>query len=107
MTDSDLLQDANPGPGSLSALPRAIKSGKRKRSDRDQQRAHKRSRSTKSAGGEGAEKGGRNLEIGINEDIARMDGRLLSDYVAQKAKYFEKHLTTLELEDKFVSGTVS
>ena len=32
-----------------------------------------------------------------------MDGQLLSDYVAQKAKYFEKHLTTVELEDRLVS----
>lgn len=85
-------------------LTGAQSSKKRKRADRSQLPATKRTKSSGAKSGAGKDGQGRNVENGINEDIARMDGRLLSDYVAQKAKYFEKHLTVLELEDKLVSG---
>ncbi|KAI9819392.1 MAG: hypothetical protein M1826_001141 [Phylliscum demangeonii] len=40
---------------------------------------------------------------GINEAFAMMDGRLLSDYLAQKIKRFEKQLSSVELDDRHIS----
>lgn len=41
---------------------------------------------------------------GIDEAIGKMDGRLLADYFAQKAKRQNKDLTAVELDDIFVPG---
>ncbi|KAI9885393.1 MAG: hypothetical protein M1823_002820 [Watsoniomyces obsoletus] len=38
----------------------------------------------------------------LDDSFAHMDAALLSDHVARKAKYFERKLTDLELEDKFI-----
>lgn len=43
-------------------------------------------------------------ESGINEAFTMMDGRLLSDYLAQRTRDFEKHLSVVELEDKYIPG---
>ncbi|KAG0632793.1 U3-containing 90S pre-ribosomal complex subunit-domain containing protein [Tuber brumale] len=39
----------------------------------------------------------------VNEDMARMDPKLLADYVAQRLKRFEKDLNSVELEDRYIS----
>ncbi|KAG0138482.1 U3-containing 90S pre-ribosomal complex subunit-domain containing protein [Tuber indicum] len=39
----------------------------------------------------------------VNEDMARMDPKLLADYVAQRLKRFEKDLSSVELEDRYIS----
>ena len=44
------------------------------------------------------------LEAGLNLVIAKMDPPLLADYVAQRTKRFEKDLSSIELEDKYISG---
>ena len=41
---------------------------------------------------------------GVNEGFAFMDGRLLSDYLAQRTRQFERHLSAVELEDKHIPG---
>lgn len=41
---------------------------------------------------------------GIDESIGKMDGRLLADYFAQKAKRQNKELTAVELDDIYVPG---
>jgi protein CMS1 len=41
---------------------------------------------------------------GIDESIGKMDGRLLGDYFAQKAKRHEKELSAVELSDLSVPG---
>lgn len=41
---------------------------------------------------------------GIDESIGKMDGRLLADYFAQKAKRQNKELTAVELDDVYVPG---
>ncbi|CUS14484.1 unnamed protein product [Tuber aestivum] len=40
----------------------------------------------------------------VNEDMARMDPRLLADYVAQRLRRFEKDLSSVELDDRYISG---
>lgn len=40
----------------------------------------------------------------VNEDMARMDPKLLADYVAQRLKRFQKDLSSVELEDRYISG---
>lgn len=42
------------------------------------------------------------VAAGVNEAIAHMDRQLLSDYIAQKTKSFEKDLSAIELEDKYI-----
>lgn len=41
---------------------------------------------------------------GIDEDIGKMDGRLLGDHFAKKAKRHEKELSAVELSDLSVPG---
>ena len=41
---------------------------------------------------------------GIDESIGKMDGKLLADYLAQKAKRHNKDLTAVELDDIYVPG---
>ena len=41
---------------------------------------------------------------GIDESIGKMDGRLLADYFAQRAKKLDKELTAVELGDLSVPG---
>lgn len=41
---------------------------------------------------------------GIDESIGKMDGRLLGDYFAQKAKRHEKELSAVELSDLSIPG---
>ena len=41
---------------------------------------------------------------GVDEAIGKMDGRLLADYLAQKARKLDKELTAVELEDTYVAG---
>jgi protein CMS1 len=42
---------------------------------------------------------------GIDESIGKMDGRLLGDHFAKKAKRHEKELSAVELSDLSVPGT--
>lgn len=41
---------------------------------------------------------------GIDESIGKMDGRLLADYFAQRAKKLDKELSAVELSDLSVPG---
>lgn len=43
-------------------------------------------------------------EYAVDESIAMMDGRLLADHFAQKARKLNKELTAVELNDLCVSG---
>ena len=45
-----------------------------------------------------------NLSMGINKSFAHMDSQLLADYVAQRTRKFESDLSSVELEDKYISG---
>lgn len=47
------------------------------------------------------------LDHGVNVAIGRMDTRLLADYVAQNTKRFQTELSTVELEDFHISGTLA
>jgi hypothetical protein len=79
--------------------------GKRKSPHEDGQPPRaKRPKAPKPEGGASGKESKQAPESGVKEAISQMDGRLLSDYIAQKAKHFEKHITTIELEDKLVSG---
>ena len=40
----------------------------------------------------------------IDERFSHIDGKLLSDFLAQKAKRFDRRLTEVELDDKFIPG---
>jgi len=40
----------------------------------------------------------------VNEDMAMMDPKLLADYVAQRLRRFQKDLSSVELEDRYISG---
>jgi protein CMS1 len=44
------------------------------------------------------------LSICINKSFAHMDSQLLADYVAQRTRKFESDLSSVELEDRYISG---
>jgi protein CMS1 len=51
-----------------------------------------------------AEEGDLNLSIGINKSFAHMNSQLLADYVAQRIRKIEGDLSSVELEDRYISG---
>ena len=51
-----------------------------------------------------AEEDDLDLSMGINKSFAHMDSRLLADYVAQRIRKFESDLSSVELEDRCISG---
>lgn len=46
------------------------------------------------------------LDRGLNLAIAKLDNRLLADYVATRTKRFFPDLSLVELEDKYISGSL-
>ena len=49
---------------------------------------------------------GKNLDLvqGLNLTIAKLDSRLLADYVAKRTKWFSPNLSLVELEEMYISG---
>ena len=45
-----------------------------------------------------------NLVQGLNLTIAKLDSRLLADYVAKRTKCFSPNLSLVELEEMYISG---
>ncbi|EDU50294.1 hypothetical protein L13192_08142 [Pyrenophora tritici-repentis] len=43
-------------------------------------------------------------ELGVNHSFERMDGQLLADYVNARTRLYGKELSSVELEDKFISA---
>ena len=48
----------------------------------------------------------RDLDLGqgLNLTIAKLDNRLLADYIAKRIKYFSPDLSLSEFEDRCISG---
>lgn len=44
------------------------------------------------------------LDQGLNLAIAKLDNRLLADYIAKRTKRFFPDLSLVELEDRYISG---
>lgn len=44
------------------------------------------------------------LSTGINKSFGHMDSQLLADYMAQRTRKFECDLSSVELEDMYISG---
>jgi protein CMS1 len=43
-------------------------------------------------------------ELGVNHSFEHMDGQLISDYINARTRLYGKELSSVELEDKFISG---
>lgn len=105
--------DAGPSNGSTTATattttPVAAADGPSKKKQKNKQKLKEKKKLQKAkeqeqqGDGEGG-KGGQRKE-GIDEAIGKMDGRLLVDHFAQKAKRHNKELTAMELNDLSVPG---
>ncbi len=46
-------------------------------------------------------------ELGVNHSFERMDGQLLADYINSRTRLYGKDLSSVELEDKFISRKFS
>lgn len=93
----------------LSATPEAETSSapiskKRKRGTKVQVAPKEGAKKAKSKKAKRDEDDGLDLEAGINTAFANMDNQLVSDYIAQKTRKFESDLSSIELEDKYISG---
>ena len=44
------------------------------------------------------------LDQGINHTIAKLDNRLLADYIARRVKHFSPDLSLVEVEDRCIPG---
>lgn len=105
MSDSDdshggipLLESVSES-GTLAPIPVT----KRKREDEPQEskRAAKRKKSKKLGS---VDDQALDLETGVNHAIARMDGGLMADHVAQRTKRFRTEMSLVEAEDLHVPG---
>lgn len=103
--DSDLQEplierlSASPAPESTQD-----KSKKRKRTAESGKSATKPSKKAKNKKSKVIDDGNIDVEAQINKAFSKMDNQLLSDYVAQKTRKFESDLSSVELEDKYISG---
>lgn len=43
-------------------------------------------------------------ELGVNHSFERLDNQLLADYFNARTRLYGKDLSSVELEDKFISG---
>lgn len=43
-------------------------------------------------------------QLGVNHAFERMDGQLLADYINARTRLYGQDLSSVELEDKFISG---
>ena len=64
----------------------------------------KRSRNSKVA--KSNEDNNLDLDLGLNLAIAKLDNRLLADYVAKQTKRFFPNLSLVELEDRYIPGII-
>jgi protein CMS1 len=44
------------------------------------------------------------LSEGINKSFAHMNSQLLADYIAQRTRKFESDLSSIELEDRYITS---
>jgi protein CMS1 len=51
-----------------------------------------------------AEEDDLDLSMGINKSFTHMDSQLIADYVTQQTRKFERDLSSVELEDRYISG---
>ncbi len=94
--------------------PRTVKLVKRKRNDGEDQdleavvldsAKQKKSRNQKkSKKSKSDEDYNLDMSRGLNLAIAKLDNRLLADYVAKRTKRFCPDLSLVELEDRYISG---
>ncbi|KAF2090337.1 hypothetical protein K490DRAFT_35371 [Saccharata proteae CBS 121410] len=87
---------------SRSASPEV--GGKRKRSDDAKPESKRAAKKRKSKKSSHVDDGDLDEEKGVNTSIARMDSQLLADQIAQKTKKFQSDLSSVELEDRYLSG---
>lgn len=100
--------DAAPSNGKTTATtttPVAAADGpsKKKQKNKQKLKEKKKLQKAKEQGNDEDGKGGQRKK-GIDESIGKMDGRLLVDHFAQKAKRHNKELSAVELSDLSVPG---
>ena len=44
------------------------------------------------------------MELGVNKAFSHMDSQLLADYLAQRTRMYEKDLSSIEWEEKYLPG---
>ncbi|KAI9784725.1 MAG: hypothetical protein M1816_000728 [Peltula sp. TS41687] len=87
----------------LKVKSKSPKSLKRKRASQDENNPKKKPAVSQASKHEQKSKeSGVIRKSGIDEAFTMMDGRLLSDYLAQRTRDFEKHLSMVELEDRYI-----
>jgi protein CMS1 len=91
-------------PLSRSPSPSIENSGKRKREDKAVDKKAKKQKRTKKP--KDINEDDLDATLGVNLGIGRMDGQLLVDYVAQRTKRSKPKLSTVELEDLYLPGTI-
>lgn len=83
--------------------PSTVLSNKRKRGTATGGKANKFTETVKKQR-TAAEEDDLDLSMGINKSFAHMDSQLLGDYVAQRTRKFEIDLSSVELEERYISG---
>jgi len=107
MSNPDLLQEpliehlSSPSEQSLGS---EIPSKKRKRNATLEQAGKKSTKKSRSENKKIAGEDELDTEAGLNNAFSHMDNQLLSDYMAQKTRRFEGDLSSVELEDKYISA---
>jgi len=101
--DTEVLAATSPTPrDSAAAVISTVSKIKRKREAEKAKRAKRRKESAED--GDEAHLIFEEGKGGVNTAIAKLDPQLIADYVAQKVKRFEKELSAVELEDRYIPG---
>ena len=88
--------------------PRAAKRKRKEGGDQDLEatfvNSAKRKKSKQTRSSKSDEDYNVDLDRGLNLSIAKLDNRLLADYVAKQTKRFFADLSLVELDDRYISG---
>ena len=108
---------SNPSPESKQSAASSrsgspLRTQKRKYSDSEDLEANKvvivnsekRKRTKKSKPSQSIDDKDLDLDQGINHTIAKLDNRLLADYIARRVKHFSPDLSLVEVEDRRIPG---
>ena len=97
----------------LSATPEPkISSDPKHRSNKRKRGAEPEPQTSKRSAKEGKSKkskavdddGDLDVKAGLNKAFSHMDSQLLADYLAQRTRMYEKDLSSIELEEKYLPG---
>ncbi|KAI5801704.1 U3-containing 90S pre-ribosomal complex subunit-domain containing protein [Peziza echinospora] len=106
--DAPVLAPPSPSSGAVAAIEAVTQSKSKRKREAEKLKKHKKRREL----GDEGEDDESHLIIdptgrsGINTAIGKLDPSLIADFVGQKIRHFEKELSSIEMEDRYLPASV-